>query len=390
MGRRPCCAKEGLNRGAWTPLEDKILTDYIKSHGVGKWASLPRRAGLKRCGKSCRLRWVNYLRSDIKRGNITDDEEDLIIRLHKLLGNRPATLLGRRNLPVFLPRIPVHVNFQTYHKKKKKKLFTLLICIVWDFKESVQEWSLIAGRLPGRTDNEIKNYWNTKIVKKIQGRQHLPACSSAPLTKPSSSRSRSPPLLQNLTRTDQPPNSEKLELESCTHVIRTKARRLTKVFIDEDLQTSAGTQQPGIIAPAEAQAPPSSADAKENFNKTPTDHNNTVGAEQPLGAVMESPSTFSGEEGYSSSSGFMMDFEMDDKYLFDFLSTDVVQFTHDFFEGVVQGTNIETNHEVETNDFPPNSCPTALSHDDDDDHNLADLGSITTFLHPALAWFHED
>ncbi|XP_027163952.1 transcription factor MYB8-like [Coffea eugenioides] len=337
MGRRPCCAKEGLNRGAWTPLEDKTLTEYIKSHGAGKWASLPKRAGLKRCGKSCRLRWMNYLRSDIKRGNITDDEEDLIIRLHKLLGNR---------------------------------------------------WSLIAGRLPGRTDNEIKNYWNTKIVKKIQGRQHLPACSSAPLTKPSSSRSRSPPSLQNLTRTDQPPNSEKLELKSCTHVIRTKARRLTKVFIDEDLQTSAGTQQPDIIAPEEAQAPPSSADAKDNFNKTPTDHNNTVGAEQPLGVVMESPSTFSGEEGYSS--GFMMDFEMDDKYFFDFLSTDVVQFAHEFFEGVVQGTNIETNYEVETNDFPPNSCPTALSHDDDDDHNRADLGSITTFLHPALAWFHED
>ena len=45
-------------------------------------------AGLKRCGKSCRLRWLNYLRPDIKRGNISDDEEDLIIRLHKLLGNR--------------------------------------------------------------------------------------------------------------------------------------------------------------------------------------------------------------------------------------------------------------------------------------------------------------
>lgn len=44
--------------------------------------------GLKRCGKSCRLRWLNYLRPDIKRGNISPDEEDLIIRLHKLLGNR--------------------------------------------------------------------------------------------------------------------------------------------------------------------------------------------------------------------------------------------------------------------------------------------------------------
>ncbi|XP_030448181.1 transcription factor MYB123-like [Syzygium oleosum] len=116
MGRSPCCSKEGLNRGAWTALEDKILTSYIKAHGEGKWRNLPKRAGLKRCGKSCRLRWLNYLRPDIKRGNISVDEEELIVRLHKLLGNR---------------------------------------------------WSLIAGRLPGRTDNEIKNYWNTTLGKKL-------------------------------------------------------------------------------------------------------------------------------------------------------------------------------------------------------------------------------
>ncbi|KAF8034039.1 hypothetical protein BT93_C0348 [Corymbia citriodora subsp. variegata] len=117
MGRSPCCSKEGLNRGAWTAQEDKILTDYIKAHGEGRWRNLPKKAGLKRCGKSCRLRWLNYLRPDIKRGNISPDEEELIIRLHRLLGNR---------------------------------------------------WSLIAGRLPGRTDNEIKNYWNTNLGRRVQ------------------------------------------------------------------------------------------------------------------------------------------------------------------------------------------------------------------------------
>lgn len=45
MGRSPCCAKEGLNRGAWTAMEDKILTEYIRVNGEGKWRNLPKRAG---------------------------------------------------------------------------------------------------------------------------------------------------------------------------------------------------------------------------------------------------------------------------------------------------------------------------------------------------------
>ncbi|KAL1159775.1 hypothetical protein V6Z11_A07G021300 [Gossypium hirsutum] len=122
MGRSPSCSKEGLNKGAWTALEDKLLASYIKTHGEGKWSDLSKRAGLKRCGKSCRLRWLNYLRPDIKRGNISHDEEELIIRLHNLLGNR---------------------------------------------------WSLIAGRLPGRTDNEIKNYWNTVLRKRAKAQASI-------------------------------------------------------------------------------------------------------------------------------------------------------------------------------------------------------------------------
>ncbi|KAH9299092.1 hypothetical protein KI387_030774, partial [Taxus chinensis] len=88
MGRSPCCSKDAdLNRGAWTTDEDSILAEYIRIHGDGSWRALPQKAGLKRCGKSCRLRWLNYLRPDIKHGNISHDEEELIIRLHRLLGN---------------------------------------------------------------------------------------------------------------------------------------------------------------------------------------------------------------------------------------------------------------------------------------------------------------
>ncbi|CAO2183173.1 unnamed protein product [Urochloa humidicola] len=127
-----------LRRGAWTAEEDELLARAVAREGEGRWRTLPRRAGLPRCGKSCRLRWMNYLRPGIKRGPIAADEEDLIVRLHRLLGNR---------------------------------------------------WSLIAGRLPGRTDNEIKNYWNSHLAKKlaargIDPRTHTPLPAAAADTTP--------------------------------------------------------------------------------------------------------------------------------------------------------------------------------------------------------------
>ncbi|PON93387.1 MYB transcription factor [Trema orientale] len=109
-------AENENKRGLWTAEEDKILLDHIRVHGRGNWNRTARETGLKRCGKSCRLRWMNYLSPSVKRGDFSEAEEDLIIRLHKLLGNR---------------------------------------------------WSLIAGRVPGRTDNQVKNHWNTCLSKKL-------------------------------------------------------------------------------------------------------------------------------------------------------------------------------------------------------------------------------
>ncbi|CAN6206514.1 unnamed protein product [Urochloa humidicola] len=103
-----------LRRGPWTVEEDLLLVNYIAAHGEGRWNALARCAGLRRTGKSCRLRWLNYLRPDLRRGNITASEQVLILELHSRWGNR---------------------------------------------------WSKIAQHLPGRTDNEIKNYWRTRVQK---------------------------------------------------------------------------------------------------------------------------------------------------------------------------------------------------------------------------------
>ncbi|KAL9247737.1 hypothetical protein vseg_021138 [Gypsophila vaccaria] len=116
MGRPPCCDKANVKRGLWTPEEDAKILAYVSSHGTGNWTQVPKKAGLNRCGKSCRLRWTNYLRPDLKHEEFTEKEEELIIQYHAAIGSR---------------------------------------------------WSLIAKQLPGRTDNDVKNYWNTKLKKKL-------------------------------------------------------------------------------------------------------------------------------------------------------------------------------------------------------------------------------
>ncbi|TKY65155.1 Transcription factor MYB113 [Spatholobus suberectus] len=106
----------GVRKGAWSKCEDDLLKACVQLYGEGKWHLVPERAGLNRCRKSCRMRWLNYLKPNIKRGDFSEDEIDMLIRLHKLLGNR---------------------------------------------------WSMIAGRLPGRTSNGVKNYWNTYMRRKV-------------------------------------------------------------------------------------------------------------------------------------------------------------------------------------------------------------------------------
>ncbi|KAG0466633.1 hypothetical protein HPP92_017600 [Vanilla planifolia] len=104
-----------LKKGPWTSAEDAILIDYVKKHGEGNWNAVQKHSGLSRCGKSCRLRWANHLRPHLKKGSFTQEEEQMIIQMHSKIGNK---------------------------------------------------WARMASLLPGRTDNEIKNYWNTRIKRR--------------------------------------------------------------------------------------------------------------------------------------------------------------------------------------------------------------------------------
>jgi myb proto-oncogene protein len=85
--------KKKLRKGLWSPEEDEKLMNYMVRNGQGCWSDVARNAGLERCGKSCRLRWINYLRPDLKRGAFSQQEEELIIHFHTLLGNRSINIL---------------------------------------------------------------------------------------------------------------------------------------------------------------------------------------------------------------------------------------------------------------------------------------------------------
>ncbi|KAK2356042.1 hypothetical protein P8452_75964 [Trifolium repens] len=159
MGRQPCCDKLGVKKGPWTAEEDKKLINFILTNGQCCWRAVPKLAGLKRCGKSCRLRWTNYLRPDLKRGLLTEAEEQLVIDLHARLGNR---------------------------------------------------WSKIASRLPGRTDNEIKNHWNTHIKKKLI-KMGIDPITHEPLNKQAASQDSSSSPAENLSQPDK--NHEEKEID---------------------------------------------------------------------------------------------------------------------------------------------------------------------------------
>ncbi|KAG9447740.1 hypothetical protein H6P81_013868 [Aristolochia fimbriata] len=166
--------EEGWRKGPWTAEEDKLLIEYVSLHGEGRWNSVARLAGLKRNGKSCRLRWVNYLRPDLKRGQITPHEENLIVELHARWGNR---------------------------------------------------WSTIARSLPGRTDNEIKNYWRTHFKKNSKSSQNGEKAKSRALRRQQQKRL----LQQQQQQLQQQQRQEVVQLQQQEAQAETKMLFLSQV-----------------------------------------------------------------------------------------------------------------------------------------------------------------
>ncbi|KAM0888009.1 hypothetical protein ACQ4PT_028609 [Festuca glaucescens] len=150
MGCKACDKpRPSYRKGLWSPEEDGKLRDYILRHGHGCWSALPAKAGLHRNGKSCRLRWINYLRPGLKHGMFSPEEEETVMSLHAALGNK---------------------------------------------------WSRIARHLPGRTDNEVKNYWNSYLKKRVEGGGGKEAAALAA----ASSQSPSPGETSNATTAREP------------------------------------------------------------------------------------------------------------------------------------------------------------------------------------------
>ncbi|KAE8719427.1 Transcription factor MYB76 [Hibiscus syriacus] len=202
MGQSPCCDKVGMKKGPWTPEEDQKLLAFIEQHGHGRWRALPAKAGLQRCGKSCRLRWINYLRPDIKRGKFSLHEEQTIIQLHALLGNK---------------------------------------------------WSVIATHLPKRTDNEIKNYWNTHLKKRLN-KMGIDPVTHKPKTDALGSATGNPKDAANLSHIAQ---WESARLEAEARLVR-EAKLVSNP--PQNLQTALGSSSSSSSVPqlinSAAMAPP--------------------------------------------------------------------------------------------------------------------------------------
>ncbi|XP_075673460.1 transcription factor MYB20-like [Castanea sativa] len=251
MGRQPCCDKVGLKKGPWTAEEDKKLINFILNNGQCCWRAVPKLAGLLRCGKSCRLRWTNYLRPDLKRGLLSECEEKMVIDLHAQLGNR---------------------------------------------------WSKIASHLPGRTDNEIKNHWNTHIKKKLK------KMGIDPLThKPISTATDEPQTQQQEEQLQHQKEEEQKQQEA------SPTDTVSEIDQSKELETETSLQSSSIPeAKEEDKSMTSPFDPMELMNGFCIDEVPIIEPHEILVQCAPSTSTSTSSSTSSNSSNFFQDLQLPD------------------------------------------------------------------------------
>ncbi|XP_057971550.1 transcription factor MYB20 [Malania oleifera] len=276
MGRQPCCDKVGLKKGPWTAEEDKKLISFILTNGHCCWRAVPKLAGLLRCGKSCRLRWTNYLRPDLKRGLLSEYEEQMVIDLHAQLGNR---------------------------------------------------WSKIASHLPGRTDNEIKNHWNTHIKKKLKKmgidpvtHKPLPSSTTAADTAPTHQPQHPQEQQQEQSETETSVQSsnymntdQNREAGAETTLVETQFDHCPSVLVMEDTNGFCTDEVP-LIEPHEILVPcdPPSSSSTSSSSSSSTSGTSTFMEDLQFAALMnEWPSDYNTKNNSSSSN---IDFWDDDDF----------------------------------------------------------------------------
>ncbi|XP_030937787.1 transcription factor MYB20-like [Quercus lobata] len=251
MGRQPCCDKVGLKKGPWTAEEDKKLINFILNNGQCCWRAVPKLAGLLRCGKSCRLRWTNYLRPDLKRGLLSECEEKMVIDLHAQLGNR---------------------------------------------------WSKIASHLPGRTDNEIKNHWNTHIKKKLK------KMGIDPLThKPISTATDEPQTQQQQEQLQHQKEEEQKQQEASPTDTTSEIDQSKELETETSLQSSSITE-----AKEEDKSMTSPFDPMELMNGFCIDEVPIIEPHEILVQCAPSSSTSTSSSTSSNSSNFFQDLQFPD------------------------------------------------------------------------------
>ncbi|PWA95682.1 myb-like HTH transcriptional regulator family protein [Artemisia annua] len=149
-----------IKKGPWKAEEDEVLLKHVRKYGPRDWSSIRSKGLLQRTGKSCRLRWVNKLRPDLKNGvKFSADEERVVIELQGEFGNK---------------------------------------------------WARIATYLPGRTDNDVKNFWSSR-QKRLARVLQTPTPPPAPKSKKSVSGS---PALLKVPALEAPKRSSSTDGES--------------------------------------------------------------------------------------------------------------------------------------------------------------------------------